>query len=408
MSNSTPAFTGSGGYSTSQDFNTIKQNVSTEILQHDITNSVQVTFDVRTFNNLIGIQKDASNIEILTSDYFDSSSNAFNQDSLSISAKQFVSGINMSGNAGPNNVTSVGLYSTFYRDFANYIATYFNLPSPQGEDDDYNDQGTSQGISTLYANEYNFLPNDGIFDNDALLAVLNGDGVKDNSGSFIETLAGTIELKGITAALRFAVDTNCFGNRNIETGTTASNDGSGNTSSSNYGVSDGFYDGDVIYIAGGGTYGSVDASGNAETDGIKMTLKVIINPVYSADYAHNDSEGNAITRSVGSSLVIRLKNLSACNASVIYSSNTSNALTFSIEGTYASIIVARSLTNNDDFVVVDGGLASTGSNSTNPNTSSFTDTGLTQATTYFYTFTPVDTNGYTGVPQLKSGITLSA
>jgi hypothetical protein len=375
MSNTTPAFTGSGGYSTTQNFNTAKQYAQTAIIQHDITDSVQVVLDVRTFNNLIGIQKDVSNIQILTTGYFDNMESVFLTDSIAISAQSFVSQVNMSGTSGPINVLSVGKYSTFYQNFGNYIASYFGLPSPS------NNQGLSQGVSTLYSHEYNFLPNNGIFDPKALLNILNGAGTSsDISGNHIDPLSGKIELTGITAALRTAVRTNVFNNR---------------TASSL--VSDGFFDGDVIYIAGGGTYGSFPT---ANGDGIVISLKITVNPIYSAQYSVNSN--NTITRSLGTSLVIRLKNLSSCVISVTYDSNTSNSLTFTTTGAYSSFKVSRSLTNSNYIFIV-----SQKASTTPPNTDIFTDTNLNNGTLYYYSFTPVDSNGYTGVSQFITGKTLS-
>jgi hypothetical protein len=396
MSTLTPAFTGSGGYATSQSFNTIKQYNETKISQFDVTNSVQVTFDVRTFNNLIGIRKDVNNIDIVSDGYYDSSLNVLLTDSLIVRSYDFIKGINMVGNsASPsNNILSVGSYSSFYQNFANYIASYFGLPSPSNPQA----QGTSQGMATLYSNEYNFLPNNGIFDSAALLNFINGKGVQDGKGGYIDPLSGTIELQGITASLRNAVATNCFGNRNYLTGNTASDV----TDRANYGVSDGFYDGDVIYIAGGGIYG--DVSGNSNGDGILLTMKLLIDPVYGSQINNAD----VITRSLGNSLVIRLKNLSACLLTADYSTNTSSSLTFAISGTYENVAVARSPTGilaNNDYVSYEGGVLTTTGGS--PNSSTFVDSGLESLTTYHYSFTPIDGNLYTGVPHYIIGTTLS-
>lgn len=396
----TPAFLASGGYSTTQTFNDFKQRPETTITQFDITNSVQVVLDVRTFNNLIGIQKDASNIEITTTSYYDSSNNFLLTDNISLSAATFINGLKMVGNnSTTSNITSVGGFSTFYQTFANYIASYFGLPSPSSSIS----QGTSRGIATLYSNEYNFLPNNGVFDASALLHILTGDGTTDGSGAYINALTGTIELRNITKSLRYAVDTNCFGNRNATSGTTASNDASGNTSSANYGVTDGFYDGDYIFIDGGGSYGD-DPSGNHNGDGLKLTLQVQVDPVYSPGVTtYNDT----LTRSLGHSLVIKLQNLSACVVAILNPSNTSDSITFLISGTYSSVIIARGLTTRSYTMIVSPTLTVSDATSLVPNISTFVDTGLDSGTTYYYSFIPVDANGYHGIQQFQSGMTLS-
>jgi hypothetical protein len=75
------------------------------------------------------------------------------------------------------------------------------------------------------------------------------------------------------------VTSNPFGNRDRVLGQTASDV----LDRTNYGVSDGFFEGDVIYISGGplpptGTAASTGYYGNGTIDGIVLTLKLIIDP----------------------------------------------------------------------------------------------------------------------------------
>ena len=76
-----------------------------QVNTYNATNSVQVKFDVKTFNAKLGLIKDASNIEIISTT-FDISTNAFAYDSLTISAAEFVTGMSI------ENVISVGKYAT--------------------------------------------------------------------------------------------------------------------------------------------------------------------------------------------------------------------------------------------------------------------------------------------------------
>lgn len=137
-----------------------------------------------------------------------------------------------------------------------------------------------------------------------------------------------------------------------------------------------------------------------EEEHIVISLKITVNPIYSAQYSVNSN--NTITRSLGTSLVIRLKNLSSCVMSVTYDSNTSNSLTFTTKGEYVSFNVSRSLTNSN-FIFIFNQKAST----MPPNTDIFTDNNLNNGTLYFYSFTPIDSNGYTGISQFITGKTLS-
>ena len=58
------AFAGSGGFKMEEGIKSITFLLYNELNQYDLTNTLQVKFDVRTFNNKLGIYKDASNINI--------------------------------------------------------------------------------------------------------------------------------------------------------------------------------------------------------------------------------------------------------------------------------------------------------------------------------------------------------
>jgi len=59
----------------------------------DTTNALEVLFDVRTFNNMIGIVKDTNNIGVLSSDYYDISNDMLYKDSLTLNAADFVTAL---------------------------------------------------------------------------------------------------------------------------------------------------------------------------------------------------------------------------------------------------------------------------------------------------------------------------
>jgi hypothetical protein len=378
-SNINPCFTATGGFSTVQGFDTIVQRTETPIALIDFTGAVEVYFDVRTFNNLIGIQKDVSNINVITYNYFDNVNDILLQDSLSISAATFVSGLNKKS----SNVVSVGRYSTFYSDFALYIAKYFSLPYPISGP---TSQGVPHGLATLYSNEYNFNPNGGVFDAQAFIDILKPASV-DAYGAYVSPLSGTIELLGITSALRNAVTANPFNNRNRTTGATASDV----LDRTNYGVSDGFFAGDVIYISGGpkpvtGVTPASGSYGDGTIDGISLTLKLIIDP---KTPNANVNGLDVVTRNLGAPLVIRLANLSACVLGATLSTITTTSILILITGTYSSFTVTRSVAGAAAYVY----------NSVVLSGQNYQDTGLTPYTQYTYVFTPIDANANLGVPQ---------
>ena len=236
-----------GGYSTTQSFDTIHRLSETIIGRYDVTGAVEVLMDVRLFNNKIGITKDASNIGVTvsTSTFFNDVSNMLLTDSLSISAQEFIEDISKAG--AVNSIVSVGLLSTIYSDFSNYVATYFGMPNQPTSANNPNEYG----FATLFANDPNFNPNAGVFNPAAFYSLLNnayGAGWSDGSGASISTLSGTVTVSNITSLLRNAVDANPFGNRDPVNGTTASDP----YDRSNYGVTDGFFANDLFFIPANG------------------------------------------------------------------------------------------------------------------------------------------------------------
>jgi hypothetical protein len=396
-------FQGSGGYSTTKGFDTIVQKDETSIASFDITGAVEVYYDVRTINNLIGIQKDISNIDVTSSNYYDNENDILLNDNFVISADMFVKGLNNSLVPTKNveNVLSVGSLSSMYSDFAQYIALYFGLPSITSNDAD--GQGIAKGLATLYGNDYNFNPNNGIFDGRALLDILNAVPVNSTNASQRE-LTGNIELVNITSSLRNAVTTNPFGNRTRDTGVTASDE----TNRSNYGTSDGFFEGDVIYIAGGpkaadGALPSSGYYGNGYNDGILFSLNLAVDPNVRAVNGDVDPV-NLITRSVGAPLVIHLKNMSACVLKTVLGNITTNSISISITGIYESIVIKRSYSSGGNqqstvYTDYDLGVLSNGYN--------YLDSDLQSYYNYSYTFTPIDANGYSGITQIVSATTSS-
>ena len=246
-----------GGFSTTQQFDTIKRLSETIIGRYDVTGSVEVLMDVRLFNNKIGIKKDSNNLNIIgqTSYFYSDVSNSLITDSFTISASEFVYDLSMAGKE--KSIISVGLLSTIYSDFSNYVATYFAMPTLPTTSGGNNQN--EYGFATLFSGEVGFNPNGGVFDASAFFnLVCGGNGGNpgvpgggwgnDTSGASISTLSGAITVSNITQLLRNAVDANPFNNRNPTTGITASDP----YDRSNYGVTDGFLADDLFFIPANG------------------------------------------------------------------------------------------------------------------------------------------------------------
>ena len=187
-----------------------------------------------------------------TSEYYSDVSNMLNIDSFTIGASEFVYDLSANGNV--NSIISVGVLSTIYSDFSNYVATYFGMPNiPASGIPNVNEYG----FATLFSNSPDFNPNNGVFDKEAFINLVNAGvstpgvtawGSTDGSGANITPLSGYITISGITQLLRNAVDANPFNNRNPTTGTTASDP----YDRSNYGVTDGFLADDLFFIPNNG------------------------------------------------------------------------------------------------------------------------------------------------------------
>jgi hypothetical protein len=217
---------GTGGYQIAQNFADIHIATKNPIVKYDLTNAVQVLYDVRTFNTKIGLLKDANNLNIISTPY-DTSNNIFPTDSITISALEFAAAIQLS------NIVSVGTYSTLYSGFNTYVNTYFNY---------------ANSFTSLFSNASTFDINGGVFDKAAFYNIIHGKTV-DASGAYIKDLSGSVTIYGINSLLQYAVRSNVFANRDASFGTTASNI----TNRANYRVQDGFLQGDIVFVPAGTT-----------------------------------------------------------------------------------------------------------------------------------------------------------
>jgi hypothetical protein len=299
------ALSATGGFTMERGFDDIVFREADAIARYDVTDAVQILFDVATFNAKLGLVKDASNNNVVSStfdavhDYFTSS--GVEVTSVSVSAAELIAGMNVNG----LQVISVGKYSTLYSDFKNYVSSYF---------------GFDGGFSSLFAaaSEFN-IDTSNNFTGASFVRLLNGEAV-DASGSYISDLSGSITVSNLTRLLRYAVDTNCFGNRtpNVDPSGT-SVDPSYN---SNYGVEDGFIAGDIIWIPAGTTITlklAVDSESFLPINNIGPSFA-------SANYSQTTSytganfsqattaTTNLISRTVNAPLLIKLVNASTIAA----------------------------------------------------------------------------------------------
>jgi hypothetical protein len=298
------AFNASGGFQMERYFDPSFRQFDI-IPRFDVTDSVQVLFDVAVLNAKLGLYKNSTNDALVSSsfdkveDWFTSGGNEIS--SITISSTDFKTGLNANG----RQIISVGKYATLYSDYTNYVSSYF---------------GFDGGFSSLFAAASEFaIDTDNHFDGASFVRLLNGEAV-DANGSYISDLSGSITINNITKLLRFAVDSNCFGNRipdNEPYGTSI--DPSYN---SNYGLEDGFLAGDLIWIPSGTTITlklDIDSEAFLPLNNVGAgfaSVNYTQNTSYTGDNFSQTTSAttNRITRTVKAPLLIKLADASTISA----------------------------------------------------------------------------------------------
>ena len=209
------AFSGLGGYIMEQGIKTITMLPVNQINQFDVTDSLQVKFNVATFNSKLGLIKDPSNINIISTT-FDPSTNSFPTDTISITAPDFQLGVNTI-----EEVISVGRLQYAYSDFIAYLDDYFNYPA---------------GFSTLFTLSSQIDINNGVFDASAFIHIINEEVYNPSTGEYVKDLSGSVHVDYINQLLNYICYADPFNNRDI---------------SSNITIQDGFIAGDLIFVPDG-------------------------------------------------------------------------------------------------------------------------------------------------------------
>jgi hypothetical protein len=290
-----------GGYTMQQGFDTIKLALEQPMTRYDVTQALQVTFDVRLFNQKLGLLKDSRNISI-TDSSFNPYLDRFPNDTITLTAEEFVNGMSAS------QVISVGTYSTMYRDFSEYVNTYF---------------GYAGGFASLFSRTSNYTYNNGVFDADSVMNIITTQAM-DASGAYVNSVGGSITVYNVNNIIRFAVDSNVFSNRDPVNGYTASDP----MNHANYGLGDGFFAGDLILVPTGTTitlnlgidleaYNPINNIGSSNVAAINelsnFSQKYLLptDQGYPGPYSEATTASlNKISRTLTAPLLIKLDNLS--------------------------------------------------------------------------------------------------
>ncbi len=191
------------------DIEVIKQN---PIREFDLTETLQLDFDVRIFNEKIGLIKDASNITVLDSS-FNIVTETFPNTTINITFEEF------KNNLVSSQITSLGKFETIYSDFKQYINHYFYY--------------SNLFPSLLKSGDATDISN-GSIDNDKFIELLNGQYIN-SDGQTIDNFAGSINIYDINTSLSYISTDDPFNNRVV-------------TSDLSYSMSDGFISGDLILV----------------------------------------------------------------------------------------------------------------------------------------------------------------
>ena len=206
------AIDATGGFTIDISLADIDLLTENPIRDFDLTETLQLEFDVRIFNEKIGLIKDASNITILDSS-FNSELNVFPNDSFTLTFEEF------KDNLDSSQVISLGKFETIYSDFKQYInhCFYYNNLFP----------------SLLKSSDATDISN-GIFDSDQFIELINGQYVNED-GETVDNFSGSVKLDNINISLSYILQADPFENRVV-------------SSDLSYSRSDGFISGDLILV----------------------------------------------------------------------------------------------------------------------------------------------------------------
>jgi len=266
------AFGASGGFVIEQGIDRILLRIEDLLQQYDVTNALEVKMDVALFNYKLGLIKNLLNNEVIDSS-FNYETDEFPVDSITLSAEEFIENVTY------DSILCLGRLSTLYSDFMSYVQAYF---------------GFSGGYASLFSGDQEFNINNGIFDASAFIKLIHYQ-APDGKGSYIKDLSGSVVISNLNELLRNAVDANVFGNRDPSNGTTAVDP----MNHANYGVNDGFIDGDLIFVP----YG-ITATLNLNIDSEVFNPVNNIGPTNLTEFlsTHQSSNGQYFTTTINSTL----------------------------------------------------------------------------------------------------------
>lgn len=206
------AIDATGGFAIDISLTDIEFITQNPIREFDLTETLQLEYDVRIFNEKIGLIKDASNTTILDTS-FNPTTGTFPTTTVNLTFDEF------KNNMTASQVTSLGKFETLYSDFKQYINRYFYY--------------SNLFPSLLKSGDATDISN-GTFDSDLFIELINGQSVN-SQGNTVNNFSGSIQIYDINGALSYIVQDNPFNNRPT-------------TTDLSYSLRDGFIEGDTILV----------------------------------------------------------------------------------------------------------------------------------------------------------------
>jgi len=254
------AITATGGFSIESNIKPMHINVIQNIAKYDVTDSVQILFDVDTINAKLGL--------------YDTNKEIFEMDSVMICAEEFIVGLK-----SVEQIISVGKLENLYKNFVTYVNTFLNY---------------EEGFSSIYLMDEKFEIEKEKMDTLDLYETLIRQ--TENIYGIYNDLYGNVTINGTNKLLKNMQKLNLFGNRE--------------------GISQtGFIENDLIYIPYGLTFNlrvDLDAE-NLELN--KLGLENIEKMNAKSDYDTGTGSQQTITntdkiiRIVKIPLLIKLTNI---------------------------------------------------------------------------------------------------
>jgi len=214
-----PAITGIGGFSVEEEFQSIRLNPIQNIGKYNLSDSIQLLFDVNAFNRKLGLVKNHNNI--IRSTYSSCTGN-FPVDSISITSADFIHNLQT-----VEQINSIGKLEYIYKEFIEYVNDFLNY---------------EEGFTSIYILDEQFDISGGKYKIDDFYNLIKS--TETNAYGTYHNLFGNITINGINKLLKSATELNIFGNRGIDEHC---------QTPYIYSIKDGFLDGDLIFIPKGFT-----------------------------------------------------------------------------------------------------------------------------------------------------------